>query len=106
GHGHLWHERQNVWISQGFGGSVPDLPWRAPMGTSQRSLLVLGILGAIAPATPVSAETRPVRTGADRVAQAPNDAKYRRAAFMPTGRRRPAGGFPAFFAGSARARGG
>jgi soluble lytic murein transglycosylase-like protein len=66
------------------------------MGTSQRSLLVLSIVGAIAAATPVSAETRPVRPGADRVAQAPNDAKYRRAAFMPTGRRRPAGDYRAY----------
>src|SRR5215468_9403042 len=61
------------------------------MGTPQRCLLILGITGVIAAATSAGAETRPVRTGADRVAQAPYDATYRRAVFTPAGRRRPAG---------------
>lgn len=66
------------------------------MGTPRPGLVVLGIAGAIAAATSVGAETRPVRTGADRVAPAPADPTYRREAFTPTGRRRPAGDYRAY----------
>jgi soluble lytic murein transglycosylase-like protein len=61
------------------------------MGTSQRMLTVLGIAGVIAAATSVGAEPHATRTGANRVAPAPGEVTYRRAAFTPTAPRRTSG---------------